>query len=180
VRFSSFAISLALCATALLAEAAPAADFRALDFGAPCDRIAALETARGSQSFDGKLPSGYQFAFRTREFDRDGLVVYSCDGGKLFRGGYIFDAKDEADAAALYATIKKRITRERGTPSYDFAGATHRKKMSDAGATLSRVDTLVAFWDGATSEAHASVAEPSKDRGWRVSLSYTANSHVKE
>jgi len=180
VRFSSFAISLVLTGTALLADAATVADFRALDFGAPCDRIAALESARGSQSFEGKLPSGYQFAFRTREFDRDGLVVYSCDGGKLFRGGYIFDAKDEADAAALYATIKKRVSRERGTPTYDFASAAHRKKMGDAGATLSVVDTLVAFWDGATSEAHASVAEPSKDRGWRVSLSYTANSHVKE
>jgi hypothetical protein len=180
VRSSSFAVSLVLTGATLLAHAAPATDFRTLDFGAPCDRIAALEETRGSASYEGKLPSGYQFAFRTREFDRDGLVVYSCDDGKLFRGGYIFDAKDEADAAALYATIKKRITRERGTPTYDFAGATHRKKMSDAGATLSRVDTLVAFWNGAVSEAHASVAEPSKDRGWRVSLSYTANSHVKE
>lgn len=175
MRLSSFALSLVLFATA-----ASAADFRVLDFGAPCDRIAELEAARGSQSFDGKLPSGYQFAFRTREFDRDGLAVYSCDGGKLFRGGYIFDAQDEADAATLYATIKKRITRERGAPSYDFAGPAHRKKMSDVGATLSRVDTLVSFWNGPTSEAHASVAEPSKDRGWRVSLSYTANSHVKE
>jgi hypothetical protein len=32
----------------------------------------------------------------------------------------------------------------------------------------------VAFWDGKRSEAHASVAEPSRERGWRVSLSYTA------
>ncbi|WP_129775755.1 hypothetical protein [Peristeroidobacter soli] len=180
MRFSLFVISVVFTGTALVADAAPAADFRVLDFGAPCDRIAALEAARGSASFEGKLPSGYQFAFRIQEFDRDGLAVYSCDGGKLFRGGYIFDAKDEADAAALYATIKKRVTRERGTPSYDFASAAHRKKMGDAGATLSRVDTLVAFWSGPTSEAHASVAEPSKDRGWRVSLSYTANSHVKE
>lgn len=180
MRFSSFAVSLVFTGTALFANAAPAADFRVLDFGAACDRIAELETTRGSQSFDGKLPSGYQFAFRTHEFDRDGLAVYSCESGKLFRGGYIFDAKDEADAAALYAKIKKSVTRERGSPSYDFAGAVHRKKMSDVGATLSRVDTLVAFWDGEVSEAHASVAEPSKDRGWRVSLSYTANSHVKE
>jgi hypothetical protein len=180
VRFSFFSMPFVFASAAVLAGPAGAADFRVMDFGAPCDRIVALEEARGSGSFDGKLPSGYQFAFRTRELDRDALVVYSCEDGKLFRGGYIFDAKDEADAAALYATIKKRVTRERGTPSYDFASAAHRKKMSDAGATLSRVDTMVAFWDGPTSEAHASVAEPSKDRGWRVSLSYTANSHVKE
>ncbi|GFE79472.1 hypothetical protein GCM10011487_14720 [Steroidobacter agaridevorans] len=180
VRFSCFSIPFVVTGAALLAGPAGAADFRVLDFGAPCDRVVALEEARGSGPFDGKLPSGYQFAFRIRELDRDALAVYSCDGGKLFRGGYIFDVKDEADAAALYATIKKRVTRERGTPSYDFASAAHRKKMSDAGATLSRVDMMVAFWDGPTSEAHASVAEPSKDRGWRVSLSYTANSHVKE
>ncbi len=185
MRFSSIATSVVstgfvFCSAALAASQAGGADFRVLDFGAPCDRIAVLEDARGSQSFEGKLPSGYQFAFRIRELDRDALAVYSCDGGKLFRGGYIFDAKDEADAAALYATIKRQVSRERGTPSYDFASAAHRKKMTDAGATLSRVDTLVAFWEGPASEAHASVAEPSKDRGWRVSLSYTANSHVKE
>ena len=180
MRFSSIAVSFVFAGTALLAGPAGAADFRVVDFGAPCGQVVALEEARGSGSFDGKLPSGYQFAFRTRELDRDALAVYSCEDGKLFRGGYIFDAKDEADAAALYAKIKKRVTRERGTPSYDFASAAHRKKMSEVGATLSRVDTLVAFWNGPTSEAHASVAEPSKDRGWRVSLSYTANSHVEE
>jgi hypothetical protein len=180
VRFSSVAVPVVFTGAALLAGPARATDFRVLDFGAPCGRVVALEEARGSGSFDGKLPSGYQFAFRTRELNRDALAVYSCEDGKLFRGGYIFEAKDEADAAALYAMIKKRVTRERGSPSYDFASAAHRKKMSDAGATLSRVDTMVAFWDGPTSEAHASVAEPSKDRGWRVSLSYTANSHVKE
>jgi hypothetical protein len=174
--------ALALCfatGAALMAGAVSAADFRVFDFGMPCDRIVALESTRGSQSFDGKMPSGYQFAFRTRELDRDALVVYSCEDGKLFRAGYIFEAKDQADAAALYGNIKKRVTRERDTPSYDFASAAHRKKMTDAGATLSLVDTLVAFWSGKTSEAHASVAEPTKDRGWRVSLSYTANTHLE-
>lgn len=157
-----------------------AADFRVLDFDAPCEQIEALEQARGSTRFDGKLPSGYQFAFRTREMDRDALAVYACDGGKFYRGGYIFEPKDEADAASLYAAIKKSVTRELGAPSYDFASREHRKKMSDVGATLSRFDTLVAFWDAPKSEAHASVAAPSKDRGWRVSLSYTARSHLKE
>lgn len=179
VRLKAFGFGV-LSGAVLLTGSAAAADFRTLDFGAPCDPIPDLEAAQGSGRFDGKLPSGYQFAFRTRDFDRDALVVYSCDGGKLFRGGYIFDAKDEADAAALYAMLKKRVNRERGTPTYDFASAAHRKKMTDAGATLSRVDTLVAFWDGKISEAHASVAEPSKDRGWRVSLSYTANTHLEE
>ncbi|MBL8265000.1 hypothetical protein [Steroidobacter sp.] len=176
----SLFIPVVFTAAALLMGPASAADFRALEFGTPCDRIAVIEAGRGSASFEGKLPSGYQFAFRVREFDRDALAVYACDGGKLFRGGYVFEAKNEADAAALYTTIKQRVTRERGAPSYDFASAAHRKKMTDAGATLSRVDTLVAFWSGKTSEAHASVAEPSKDRGWRVSLSYTANTHVQE
>lgn len=163
-----------------LCGSAAAAGFRVLDFDASCEQIEALESALGTVKFDGKLPSGYQFAFRTREMDRDALAVYACDRGKFYRGGYIFDAKDEADAAALYTAIKKRVTRELGAPSYDFASREHRKKMTDAGATLSRVDTLVAFWDAGPSEAHASVTEPSKDRGWRVSLSYTAKSHLNE
>ena len=179
-RSRALLIPVIMTSAALLSWTARASDFRAFDFGTPCDRIVALEAARGSTTFDGELPSGYQFAFRTRELDRDALVVYACDGGKLFRGGYIFEARDEADAATLYSTLKKRVSRERGSPSYDFASAAHRKKMTDAGATLSRRDTLVAFWDGASSEAHASVAEPVKDRGWRVSLSYTANTHLEE
>jgi hypothetical protein len=172
------------CAAALtalfLCGPALAADFRVLDFDAPCEQVEALELARGSTKFDGKLPSGYQFALRIREMNRDALAVYACDGGKFYRGGYIFDATDEADAAALYGALKKRVTGELGAPSYDFASKEHRKKMTDVGATLSRVDTLVAFWDAPKSEAHASVAAPSKDRGWRVSLSYTARSHLKE
>lgn len=179
-RRRALLIPFVVAGAALLAGPARAADFRAFDFGTPCDRIVALEAARGSKAYDGDLPSGYQFAFLTRELDRDAVVVYACEGGKLFRAGYIFEAKDEADAAALYSSLKKRVSRERGSPSYDFASPAHRKKMTDAGATLSRRDTLVSFWDGDSSEAHASVAEPSKGRGWRVSLSYTANTHLEE
>ena len=156
-----------------------AADFRVLDFDRSCDQVESLELARGSSTFTGKLPSGYQFAFHTREMDRDALAVYACDKGQLFRGGYIFEARDEADAAQLYSALKKRVTRELGAPSYDFASKEYRKKMADIGATLSAADTMVAFWNAPTSEAHASVAAPSKDRGWRVSLSYTANSHLQ-
>ena len=169
-----------LAALFLFCGSAVAADFRVLDFDAPCEQIAALESSRGSTAFSGKLPSGYQFAFHTREMERDALVVYACDAGKFYRGGYIFEARDEADAVALYSAIKKGVTRELGAPSYDFASKEHRKKMTDAGATLSRVDTLVAFWDAKHSEAHASVAEPARERGWRVSLSYTAKSHLNE
>ena len=168
-----------LSGVAALSQAS-AADFRVLDFDAPCEQVTALETARGSTTFDGKLPSGYQFAFRVREMDRDALAVYACEDGKFFRGGYVFDVRDGAAATALYTAIKKRLNGELGAPSYDFASKEHRKKMSDVGATLSRSDTQVAFWNAGKSEAHASVAEPSKDRGWRVSLSYTAKSHLKE
>lgn len=142
--------------------------------------IESLELARGSTTYDGKPPSGYQFAFRVREMDRDALAVCACDAGKFFRGGYIFEAKDQADATALYATIKKSVGRELDAPSYDFASKEHLEKMSGVDTTLSRTDTQVAFWNARHSEAHASVAAPSKDGGWRVSLSYTANSHLDE
>ncbi len=164
----------------LFCASSVAADFRTLDFDASCDQVEALESARGSTKFAGKLPSGYQFAFHTRELDRDALAVYSCENGRFFRGAYIFDASDEADATKLYAALKRRTSSELGAPSYDFASQEHHKKMSDAGATLSRTDTQVAFWNAKNSEAHASVAAPSKERGWRVSLSYTANSHLAE
>jgi hypothetical protein len=151
-----------------------AADFRTLDFGAACANVPALETARGSGAFDERLPSGYQYAFRARFMDHDTVVGYSCRDGVFFRGAYIFDVADQAEATRLYRQLKQRVTRERGAPSYDFASAEYRQKMAAVGATLSVVDTQVAFWDGKRDEAHLSVAEPSRGHGWRVSLSYTA------
>jgi hypothetical protein len=161
-------------AALLVAGNSRAADFRVLDFSSPCDSLPALEAAAGSTAFQDRLPSGFQFAFRAREMDRDAVIAYACRDGHLFRGAYIFPAKDEADATTLYGAVKRRVTSELGAPSYDFASKEYRQKMRAAGATLSRADTQVAFWNGKRSEAHASVAAPSGDQGWRVSLSYTA------
>jgi hypothetical protein len=158
----------------LAAGTAGAKDFRALDFGAPCDNLPAQEAALGSTPYGETLPSGFQYAFHARELDRDVVIGYACREGRFFRGAYIFAAKDAADATQLYEALKKQVTRERGAPSFDFASAEYRRKMHAVGATLSRVDTQVAFWNNGHSEAHASVAEPSGQRGWRVSLSYTA------
>lgn len=154
--------------------AAEAADFRTLDYGARCDNVEALETQQGSTDLDDRLPSGYQFAFHDRFADHDALIAYSCREGVFFRGAYIFDVVDQADATVLYSRLKQLVTRERGKPSFDFASAEYRQKMAAVGATLSLVDTQVAFWDGKRDEAHLSVAEPSRGHGWRVSLSYTA------
>lgn len=170
----------ALSGAIFIAMQATAADFRVLDYSASCQKVASLESARGSTAFEGKLPSGYQFAFRTREMDRDAVVAYSCREDQFFRGAYIFDASDADDATKVYAALKKRVSGELGAPYYDFASAEHRKKMRDVGATLSRTDTEVAFWKAKNSEAHASVAMPSADHGWRVSLSYTANSALTD
>ena len=176
VRLLSFAAVL----VASLPGTLNAADFRELSFDASCDTVAAHEVALGSAPFEGKLPSGYQLAFHNRELDRDVVIGYSCRDGKLFRGAYIFDVKDGEDATQLYTALKRRVTKELGAPYYDFASVEHRRKMREVGATLSRTDTQVAFWNAKNAEAHASVAEPSKDRGWRVSLSYTAKSALDE
>jgi len=152
-----------------------AADFRTLDYGAQCQNLPSLEAAQGSTRFDAQLPSGYNYAYRGRFENHDVVFGYSCRDSALYRGAYIFDVGNQAEASALYRQLKKRVTRERGKPSYDFASNEYRQKMAAVGATLSVTDTEVAFWNGKRDEAHLSVAEPSKSRGWRVSLSYTAN-----
>jgi hypothetical protein len=151
-----------------------AVDFRTLDFGASCAEAASREATLQSTPFTEQLPSGFQYAYRNRMMERDVIVAYACRDGRFFRGAYIFMVKDEADATALYGALKRRVTQERGKPSYDFASAEYRNKMKSVGATLAPVDTQVAFWNNGHSEAHASVAAPSGTRGWRVSLSYTA------
>lgn len=167
--------TLAMAAAGTAATAADSThDFRALSFGASCDNLSTQEAALGSSPHEGTLPSGFQYAFRAREMNRDVVIGYACRDGSFFRGAYIFDAKDGADATQLYDALKKRVTRERGAPSFDFASPQYRQRMKEVGATLSRADTQVAFWNNRHSEAHASVAEPSGTRGWRVSLSYTA------
>ena len=158
---------------------AAAADFRALNFTDSCAEVGAKEAALGSMPYTEQLPSGFQYAFRNREMDRDVIVGYACRDGRFFRGAYIFMVKDEADATALYRALKQRVTKERGKPSYDFASAEYRNKMKSVGATLAPVDTQVAFWNNGHSEAHASVAAPSGARGWRVSLSYTGEDAAK-
>jgi hypothetical protein len=178
VPIAKFASSALLTIGAFAGAQAAAADFRTLDFNAPCDNLPALEAARGTAPFEERLPSGFQFAFRGREMNRDVVIAYACRDGRFFRGAYIFAAQDEADASALYKALKQRVTRERGAPTYDFASREYRQKMQSIGAKLSRSDTEVAFWNNGHSEAHASVAEPSGERGWRVSLSYTAEEAV--
>lgn len=170
----------AVLVAALASPSASTADFRVLNFDAACDGLVEREAALGSGPYEGKLPSGYQFAYRGRELERDVVIAYACRDGKFYRGAYIFDAHDDDDATQLYSALKRRVTYELGAPYYDFASAEHRRKMNEIGATLSRTDTQVAFWKNATYEAHASVAEPSKERGWRVSLSYTALSALEE
>jgi len=165
---------LSILAGVLASPGVLAADFRALDFNAACDNLPAQEAGLDSKPFEEPLPSGFQYAFRARDMDRDVVVAYACREGRFFRGAYIFAARDEADATALYTALKRRVTRERGAPSYDFASAEHRRKMQSAGAVLARSDTQVAFWNNHHSEAHVSVAVPSGQRGWRVSLSFTA------
>jgi hypothetical protein len=173
-------IKLAVSISLLAPLCTLAADFRTIDFDASCNGIAAAEATSGSTPFEGKLPSGYQLAFRNRDLDRDVVIAYSCKDGKMFRGAYIFDADDGDDATQIYTALKRRVTKDQGPPYYDFASAEYRTKMKELGATLSRADTQVAFWHTQNGEAHASVAEPSKDRGWRVSLSYTAKSAIEE
>ncbi len=163
--------------TSLMAEAA---DFRVLDFDAPCDDLASREAALGSQPYEGKLPSGYEFAFRGRQLGREVVIGYSCRDGKFYRGAYMFDVRDGEEATQLYGELTRQVTRELGKPYYDFASAEHRRKMAEVGATLSQADTQVAFWKNQTYEAHASVGEPARERGWRVSLSYTALSALEE
>ena len=146
----------------------------------PANRSYPSKQARGSTTYDGKLPSGYQFAFRVQEMDRDALAVYSCDAGKLFRGGYIFDPRTKPMPRRCTQPIKKRVTRELGAPSYDFASKRPSQKNERHRRHPVAHRHPSRILERRNSEAHASVAAPSKDRGWRVSLSYTANSHLDE
>ena len=76
----------------------------------------------------------------------------------------------------LYKALKQtRDTASAASRRTTSRRAEYRNKMKSVGATLAPVDApAVAFWNNGNPQAHASVAAPSGTRGWRVSLSYTA------
>jgi hypothetical protein len=75
----------------VIAAPVSAADFRTLNFGAPCDGARAREQARGSVSIPWKRVEGSDaYAFRGSDFGRDLTVMYLCSKGTLFSGNYFF------------------------------------------------------------------------------------------
>ena len=117
-RFGS--MSGCLIAMILISAPANAADFRGLDFGAPCDTAPAHEQARGSVAIPWKtIPGADVYAFTGREYNRDLVITYFCPHGALFSGNYFLPIEQPEKALSSYRDVYDLLVAVYGAPFDD-------------------------------------------------------------
>lgn len=127
-----------------------AKDFRALNFGEPCQELEQYETNAGSIS--GKDFIGYQYNFENVLFDRQVLITYLCDGeNKFLRGDLRYGFESTQSAKEYFETISPQLSYKYGDPQL-----TDREE-EDPG--------MRAFWQNQNSSILLRVIEPHSDDG---------------
>lgn len=117
-------------AAAVLAVPAGAADFRALDFGSPCDAVQSYEASQGSTPIPwDAMPGGELIAFKGRAFERDASIVYLCIQGRLVAGQYLFPSEDYERVVKSFGEIHAGLAAAHGDP---FLDTTPRTLDADA------------------------------------------------
>ena len=109
-----------IIAALVLAWPAGAADFRALDFGAPCDSIRAFEASQGSAPLPAEaMPGGELIAFEGRAFEREASIVYLCIGNRLTAGRYYLPPEPFEQVVASFGEVRGALTAAHGEPFLD-------------------------------------------------------------
>lgn len=104
----------------LSAFGASGADFRALDIGQPCASAPAWEIAHGSTPLPwNTVQGGENYAFKSREFDREIVVMYFCVHESLFTGNYYFPIESLDQAVEGYRNIHSRLRSSYGETFLD-------------------------------------------------------------
>lgn len=109
----------------VIAWPASAADFRALDFGSPCDAIQSFEESQGSVPIPGDtLTGGELIAFRGRAFERDVSIVYLCIQGRLAAGHHLLPAEEFERVVKSFGEIRAALAAVHGDPFLDTSPRT--------------------------------------------------------
>jgi hypothetical protein len=111
---------IAMVTAILLVSPVHAADFRALDFGTPCDSIGALEKAQNSVPipWTHSEEEGWH-AFRGRAFDREVSILYLCVNGHLCTGNYYFPLESFDGALKSLRFAYDSLNSTHGAPFLD-------------------------------------------------------------
>jgi hypothetical protein len=90
-------------------------DFRALNFGEPCQELDQYEMNEGS--ILGTDFTGYQYNFENVLFDRQVLITYLCDAeNKFIRGVLRYGFESTQSAKEYFATISPQLSYIYGDP----------------------------------------------------------------
>ena len=127
-----------------------AKDFRALNFGEPCQDLDQYEMNVGS--ILGKDYTGYHYNFGNVLFDRSVIITYLCDTENKFKRGtlrYVFESTESAKE--YFETISPQLSYKYGDPLV----------TEDEGEHFG----MRAFWRNQNSSILLSVIESHSDDG---------------
>ena len=127
-----------------------AKDFRALNFGEPCQGLDQYEMNVGS--ILGKDFTGYHYNFENILFDRQVLITYLCDPeNKFIRGILRYGFESTESAKEYFEVISPQLSYKYGDPLI----------TEDEGEHFG----MRAFWRYQNSSILLSVIEPHSDDG---------------
>ena len=169
----------ALLLMCVLAMPVSAGDFRALDFGAPCGNIRALEEQLGSVVGSASPEQGI-YTFLGTYLDRPVEIGYMCPKGAFESGSYIFLVSSSREATDLYSQIKDKLIYELGQPEYDFDSQKFRERMHQQGVSQSGENEYTCTWEDHRRRIHLSAYGPRDGRNWKTAISYASKQRIQQ
>jgi hypothetical protein len=162
--------SMALSVLSALVVTASAADFRALDFGAPCANVRASEEKLGS-TFHSAYPASGIYIFIGTHLGRAVEISYQCWSGVFKQGTYIF-VLPRRDATELYAQLRSVLVLEMGEPTHDFDSQRFREEMQARGIPFSGDNEYTCIWEAQRRRVHLNSSGPRNGENWKTAVSY--------
>lgn len=158
-----------LIAMILISAPTGAADFRGLDFGAPCNAAPAHEQARGSVAIPWKtIPGADVYAFTGREYNRDLVIMYFCPQGTLFSGNYFFPIEQPEKTVSSYRDVYDLLVAVYGAPFVDTTPWQVGGSTKDPRVISSDPQKYLTSWITPLLNVNMAIRLSNESPGWRV------------
>jgi hypothetical protein len=156
-----------LIAMILISAPAGAANFRGLEFGAPCAAAPAHEQARGSVAIPWKTnPGADVYAFTGREYNRDLVIIYACPQGTLVSGNYMFPVEQLEKTVSTYRDVHDRLVSIYGAPFID--SPPWQVGTKDPRGISQHPQKYITSWRTPILNVAMSILRTNEPPGWRV------------
>jgi hypothetical protein len=159
----------------VLAAPVAAADFRVLNFGAPCADAKRLEEALGSQQITERSGPNQQ-TFNGKVFASTVTIMYLCQDGHLILGDYHFTKQTLEDAVATFRRVYDGLVALYGMPYVDRSPWQYGYASFDPRAVASEPQKYSAAWHDGRVFLSVAIGSASKDKAapdWQVFVAFS-------